>query len=138
MAINLNGKDCDALSTAIVAAGHWMRMHNNVLVCSNEAAVQAIINGFDLLAEQKARRIATIKADGMVRINLIFPAIKTLDDLDLEAERWKSIAAAAKPNPTADYLRLINTYTAAKNAITSVNACTTKAQIDAVTPAWPA
>jgi hypothetical protein len=136
MAINLNGKDCDALSAAITTAGHWMRMHNNVLICSDETAVQSIINSFDLLAEQKQRRIESIKVDGMARINLIFPAIKTLDDLDLEAERWKSFTGAAKA-PTTPYTRLINTYTAAKNAIISVNACTTKAQIDAVTPTWP-
>ena len=62
------------------------------------------------------QKIKVIK-EAMRRINLIFPAIKNLEDLELEAERWKSIAAAAKPTPTAQYQALIDTFTVAKDAI---------------------
>ncbi len=125
------------LHVAINAAGHWLEQRDGVWRSSNDAAVQAIIDAYNPLADQKAARVALIKDDGLARINAAFPAIKSLDEIAFYAEFWTSIAPAARA-ATAPFQKVINIYTAAKTAITSVNACTTKAQIDAVTPAWPA
>ena len=125
------------LHDAIRAAGHMLIQQNGVWLSNNDTAVQAIINAYNPLSDQKAARVTEIKNDGLVRINLLFPAIDSLDEIAFYAEFWTSIAPAARA-ATVSFQRIINIYTAAKNAITSVNACTTKAQIDAVTPAWPA
>ncbi len=125
------------LHAAINAAGHWLMQRDGVWVSSDDTAVQVIINAHNPLAAQKAERIAAIKADGLVRMNAAFPAIATLDDVALLAEFWLSIAAAARA-ATVPFQKIITIYSAAKTAIASVNAATTKAQIDAVAPAWPA
>lgn len=47
MAIDLKGKAASpALTEAISAAGHTLRIHNNTPLADDEAAVQAIIDGF--------------------------------------------------------------------------------------------
>lgn len=125
------------LHQAVNAAGHWLEQRDGVWRSSDDTAVQAIIDAYTPLAYQKAERIAAIKADGLARINATFPAIESLDQIAFYAEFWSSIAPAARA-ATAPFQKVINIYTAAKNAITSVNAATTKAQIDAVAPAWPA
>jgi len=125
------------LHAAIAAAGHSLVQRDGVWLSSNDLAVQNIIDAYNELGDQKATRNAAIKADGLARINALFPAIQSLDDIAFQAEFWLSIAPAAR-SPTVNFSKIINIYSAAKTAITAVNACTTKAQIDAVTPAWPA
>lgn len=122
---------------AIRAAGHWLVQQDGAWVSSNDAAVQALIDDYNPLADQKATRVALIKAEGLVRINTTFPAITSLDEVSFYAELWLSIAPAARA-ATAPFQKIINIYSAAKTAIVSVNAATTKAQIDAVVVAWPA
>jgi hypothetical protein len=122
---------------AIATAGHWLKQVNGVWQSSNDTAVQAIINGYSPLAAQKAERIGLIKADGLTRINGLFSAITSLDEIAWYAEQWLSVAPAARA-ATTNFQKVIDIYTAAKTAITSVNAATTKAQIDAVTVNWPA
>lgn len=135
--IDLKGKACEGLSRAITDAGHWWRLHNNMPVTSDDDAVQAIIDAFNPLADQKAERITQIKADGLVRMHTVFPALQSLDEVSFYAEFWLSIAPAAR-SPTVAFKKIIDIYSAAKSAIASINACVTKAQIDAVSVGWPA
>jgi len=125
------------LHEAVRAAGHWLREENGVWRSSNDAAVQTIIVAYDPLPLARNVRNTDIKADGLARMNAVFPAIKSLDEVAFQAEFWLSIAPAARV-PTANFKRIIDIYTAAKNAVSAVNAATTQAQIDAVAPAWPA
>ena len=134
--LDFKGKSCDELAAAITAAGHYAYMHDNVFVTDDEAAVQAIIDAFDMLPVRKSARIAEFKAEGLSRIRLLYPTIGSLDDLDLELDRWKSITNAAK-SPTTDYARMLAIFAASKAAIVAVKACTTLAQVAAVTAAWP-
>jgi hypothetical protein len=46
--IDFKSKSSDGLSKAIADAGHFVRFHDNVLECSDEAAVQAIIDAYTL------------------------------------------------------------------------------------------
>lgn len=124
------------LHDAIRKAGHWLREENGVWKSSNDAAVQAIIDAFDPLPDYKAERIAAIKADGLARIQAVFPAINSFDELALIRELFLSILPAARA-PTANWQRMIDIYTAGRNAVIAVNSATTKALVDAVTPAWP-
>lgn len=126
------------LHAAIHAAGHWLEQRNGLWRSDNDVAVQAIINAYNPLADQKAERIALIKADGLERMNAVFPALESLDEIAFYAEFWQSIAPAARSSPTVPFKRIIDIYSAAKTAIIAVNACTTKAQIDAVSVGWPA
>ena len=124
------------LHLAIRKAGHWLREENGVWVSSNDTAVQAIIDSFDPLPDYKAKRIEALKADGLARIQAVFPAIKSFDELALIRELYLSIAPAAR-QPTTSWQRMINIYTAGQAAAASINAASTKAQVDAVTPSWP-
>lgn len=124
------------LHEAIRKAGHWLREENGEWKSSDDAAVQAIIDTFDPLPDYKAERIAAIKADGLARIQAVFPAINSFDELALIREMFLSVLPAAR-SPTANWQRMIDIYTAGRNAITAVNKATTQAQVDAVSPAWP-
>lgn len=124
------------LHEAILAAGHWLEQRNGVWVSSNDSAVQAIINSYNPLPNYKTAKINAIKADGLSRIQALFPAIRDFEDLALIRELWLSILVAAR-SATPTWQRMIDIYTAGKNAISAVNAATTQAQVDAVTPAWP-
>ncbi len=125
-----------ALHEAIRAAGHYLRQENGVWISSNDAAVQAIIDNFDPLPDYKADRIAAIKTEGLTRIQAVFPAINSFDELALIRDLFLSILPAAR-SPTANWQRMIDIYTAGRNAVIGVNNATTKQQVDAVTPAWP-
>jgi hypothetical protein len=46
--IDFKNKSSECLSKAIADAGHFVRFHDNVLECSDEAAVQAIIDAYTL------------------------------------------------------------------------------------------
>ena len=59
---------------------------------------------------------AKVIEEALIRINLIFPTIETLDDINFFAEFWKSIALAAR-NATVDFQSVIDIYTVAKTAI---------------------
>lgn len=60
--LQLNHPITPGLSEAIRSAGHWVEFSDNQPVCDDEAAVQAIIDGYDLLAEARAEKWAEIKA----------------------------------------------------------------------------
>ena len=90
----------------------------------------------DALPDVKKTKIASIKADGLGRIQALFPAIASFDDLALEAERWQSLRATAK-QATVTYQRMIDIYTAGLGGVAAANAASTQAQVLAVTVAWP-
>lgn len=124
------------LHAAIRAAGHSLREENGVWISSDDATVQALIDGYDPLPAIKADRNAEIKADGLARIQAVFPAIGSFDELHLVREQWLSIKVTAR-GATADFQRMIDIYTAGRDALTAVNAATTAEQVAAVAPAWP-
>ena len=111
---------------------------DNPVDTSQDATVQAIIDAYDPLPDQKADAIAGIKATALAKMQTIFPALADIDTVNLVAELWQSIASAAR-SPTANMTKVINVYTAAKSGIANVNAATTKADIDAAVAAivWP-
>lgn len=88
------------------------------------------------LAEVKQRRAAEIRADGLGRIQAVFPAIESIDVLQLVREQMLSIAPAARQF-TADMQRVIDIYTAASNGLAAVQAATTINQVLAVSVNWP-
>jgi hypothetical protein len=90
----------------------------------------------ETLAEAKVRRTAEILADGLARVQQRVPAVRTFELLQLLREIVLSIAPSARA-PTADMAWLGDMWTAGANAAAAVNAATTIAQVNAVTPAWP-
>jgi hypothetical protein len=136
MAIDLKGKTIiDGPFLRQLEAYGWCHV-NGVPTSRNDAACQALIDAYDPLPEYKDAKIAAIKVEGLTRIQAIMPAIATFDMLELIREIWMSIAPGSR-QPSAKLTSVINTYTAGRNAIESVKAATTTAQVDAVTPAWP-
>lgn len=135
MAINYTEKG-DGLHRAIAAAGHKLRQVNQVWRSSNDAAVQAIIDSYDPLPDYKSTKIAAIKAEAVTRMQAVLAGIESVNQVELMAELWLSIASAAR-SPTAKMTSVINIYNAAKTGIASCNAATTKAQLDAVVVNWP-
>lgn len=91
----------------------------------------------ETLDEAKARRRWQIKRDGLERIQTRLPAIDAFDTLALVRELYLSIAPAAR-QPTVDWQWLIDTYQAGQAALNSVGSAATIAQVNAVTPNWPA
>lgn len=84
--------------------------------------------------------IPAIKQEGLIRIQIIFPAIKDIDEAVFAIEQWLSIDLAAR-TPTPNFSTFISTVQAAKAAITNVKTFTTQAEVDAYDvltgPAWP-
>lgn len=128
----------------IAAAGYAVVQANGIwLVTSGpgdpaewEAAVQQIINGYNVLPDIRNACTMQIKVEGLRRINLIFYAIDSLDELDYQSELWASIKATAKQT-TSRMQAAIDTYAAAKGAINQINAAETKTAINAVVVVWP-
>jgi hypothetical protein len=84
----------------------------------------------------KLEKIAVIKADGLARTQAVFPAISDYDLLRLVVDIMTSIVPAAR-QLTGNMTKAQQIWTAGQNAIASVNAATTAAEVGAVTPAWP-
>ena len=124
------------LHEAILAAGYRLWQENGIWKSTNDVAVQAIIDAYDPLPDIKADAIAAIKADGLARINAIYPAIDSFDWISFFADFWQSIASAAHA-PVANLTTVINIYTAGKTAVGQVNAATDAAGVAAVIPQWP-
>jgi hypothetical protein len=90
----------------------------------------------ETLAQAKDRKILQIKTVGLARVQTRFPAITNIDIGYLIQQVMLSVIPSARAL-TTDLQWLQDTYVAGKNAVTSVNAATTIAQVDAVTPSWP-
>jgi len=129
------------LYDAIEAAGHvYHGQHNGVHMCDNAIAVQVVIDAFDELPTLRKLKIIDLKAEGLQRVQVVFPAIENFDDLDLVREQWLSIAPAAR-QATTDFQTMIDIVQAGRAAAAAINALTVGAEIknyDVVnTPAWP-
>lgn len=134
----------NGIHEAISAAGYSLGQVNGVWTAGgpgtpaeNEAAVQAIINAYDVRVDMKNAKTLEIKTEGLARINAVFPAIDNLDELEYQSELWASIKTTAKQT-TAKMQSVIDIYAAARTAIIAVKNATTKAGILAVTVNWPA
>lgn len=131
----------EGLHAAIRAAGHRIEQVNGVWVSDDDVAVQVFIDTYDPLPDYKDAKIADIKAEGLRRMQLVFPALNSVDEVKLIGELWQSIAPSAR-NPTANMTRVINTRQAAEAAIATVRGYTTAVQVAAfnpvTSPAWPA
>lgn len=91
----------------------------------------------ETLAQAKLRKAAAIRSEGMGRIHTRFAALKDFDDLKLIRELILSILPAAL-NLTANLAWVRDTYQAGAAALGQVAAAASIAEVDAVTPAWPA
>jgi len=103
---------------------------------ADHTAINAFIAAYDPLPDVKADRVAAIKVDGLARINAIFPAITSVDEIAFYAEFWLSIKSTSRA-PTANFQKVIDIYSAAKSAIENVNAAVDAAAVAAVVVAWP-
>lgn len=146
---------------AITAAGYGIENTAAGLVVSgpgtaaeNEAAVQAIINGYNFLKEVKEARRVGIKRERTKRYYLLYtPEIVLQDELlelshrdlfgnvvDMNLDLWASIKATAKA-PNADWQKLLDIRGAAQTAISTINGYTLQSDVGAVlavTVIWPA
>jgi hypothetical protein len=91
----------------------------------------------ETLAHAKRRRAIEIKHEGLSRMQTRFGALRDFETVQLLREVILSVAPAAR-QLTADFTWLQDTFQAGKTALAAVEAATTVAQVDAVTPSWPA
>ena len=128
------------LHEAIGDAGYRLQQINGVWVSDNDIAVQLIIDAYNHLPDVKINKLDELKAEGLVRIQLIFPAIGNWDVLDLEYERWLSIVPAAR-QPPPNYQSMIDIYQTGRNAAQIINARSDVANVQAYNvltdPIWP-
>lgn len=124
------------LHKKLAELGYSLREENRVWKSNNDAEVQLIINSYDQLPDIKKSMVYEIKANGLARINAIFPAISSVDEVEFYAEFWLSIVPAAR-SATVNFQKIINIHNAAKTAIASVNGAANAAGVSAVTVSWP-
>lgn len=117
----------------------------------NEAYVQNAINTYNPVPGLKKLRRAEFRTERENRYYNEFPPDLEIVDERLQAvardqfsnvvelvfAHWGSLTAAAK-SPNAKWQKMMDIRLAARNAITAVNAATTKAGVLAVTASWPA
>ena len=126
------------LWNAIRAAGHELRSLDGIFSSDDDAAVQAIIDAYDPLPDYKVDAVARVKATALAKMQVLFPALTDIDTVNLVAELWLSIAAAARL-PTLNMQAVIAIYGAAKNGIVAVNGAASAVAVDAAVAAinWP-
>jgi hypothetical protein len=148
----------NGIHEAISAAGYSLSQINGVWTvggpgtpAENEAAVQAIINGYNLVAELKKIRRIGIKKERTNHYYLQYPPELVVPDAFLEETHkdlfgnvvemnldiWASINGGSK-SANAAWQKILDIRAAAKTALNAVSAATTKAQVLAVTVNWPA
>ena len=92
------------------------------------------------LANAKQAKLAELKQEGLSRIQGVLPGISNWDALELERERWLSIAPASR-SPTAAYQSVIDIYQAGRTAAIAINALANITAVNAydvnASPAWP-
>ena len=130
----------EGLHKAIISAGHFLYKESGVWYSSNDAAVQSIIDSYDNLQDEIENAKVRIKEYALHLIGNLFPAINSIDELELIKELWSSILPAAR-NPTSKLASAISIYATAKASISSVAALTSvqdakdyNAETD---PGWP-
>ena len=128
------------LHNAVNDAGHSLVQVDGTWVSSDDIAVQAIIDSFNPLPDEKAIKITELKAEALSRMQAVFPALSDFDDVAFQREFYLSIAPAAR-QPTANFQQIIDIYQTGLDARDAINALTTVAEVQAydviVTPAWP-
>jgi hypothetical protein len=142
MALNYTEKG-SGMHEAIRDAGYVARWVDNIFATPNigdEPAIQTIIDTYDQLAAVKVDKIIELKAEGLARIQTIYPAINDWDDLDLVRDQYLSVAPAAR-QATAEFQAMIDIFQAGKDAATVIAALATIANVEAYdavnTPVWP-
>lgn len=103
----------------------------------NPVAVQAFIDSYNPLPYLKTTTKQSIKDTGLARMKVVYPAIVDADFADLIFDLWRSIVPASRA-PVTDFQKLLDIRLAMRNAITSVTASNSLAEVRAVVPAWPA
>ncbi len=93
-----------------------------------------------VLANKKIPKLKLLKAEGLRRIQIIFPDIDGWGDLNLVKENWLSIAPAAR-KPTPKFQALIDTIQAVQASATAIKAMTNVTIINSydvtTDPGWP-
>jgi hypothetical protein len=117
-----------ALHLAISAAGYSLEQRDGVWVSSDDTAVQAIIAAYDPLPPTKAEKIAAVREEAQARIVASYPL-------------WRQSNAALGLVPEAEVLVMQNFIAdhidASNAAEDAIDAATTVAQVEGVTPLWP-
>ena len=147
----------NGIHAAISAAGYSLSQINGVWVAGgpgtpaeNEAAVQAIINGYNLVAELKKLRRIEIKKERTNRYYLQYPPELVVPDefleethkdlfgnvVEMALDIWASINTNAK-TANAAWQKILNIRAAARTALQAITAASTKQEVLAVTVAWP-
>lgn len=137
------------LHDAIKAAGYFLDHKNGGARAFQDGkqsttidtAVQAIIDGYDEIDHWKAEKAKEIKAEGLQRITLVYPALDSLDEVQIIADLVKYMRDNGAAAPTGDLGTAASIYSAARIAIIAVNAMTVIADVksyDVVNaPIWP-
>ena len=137
------------LHEAVEAQGYFLDHKNGVArafqdgqqSATIDTAVQDIIDGYDEIDHWKAEKAKEIKVEGLRRINLVYPAVQTLDDVKLIADLIKYMRDNGAAAPTGDLETAAGIYTAARSAAIAINGMTVIADVktyDTVgDPAWP-
>lgn len=90
----------------------------------------------ETLAHARKRRMAELKREGLTLVQQRFPGIRNFDTLRMVREIMLSISPAARA-PTTDMTWLQNMWQEGEDLKAAVQAATTVAQVDAVSPTWP-
>ncbi len=105
-----------------------------------QTTVQALVDAYNPLADEKTVKKLELKNEGLSRIQLLFPSISDFDELALVREQWLSMTSASR-SPTVEFQKMIDIYSAGLSGISAINALTTVTDVqnyDVVnTPAWP-
>lgn len=92
------------------------------------------------LAELKAKKIESLEAKFLSRVQAQNPSLSSMEQVGWAKEQWLSIAPSAR-QATAKLQNAIDNYTAAKDALEAINGFTQEADVIAYNvttgPAWP-
>jgi len=133
------------LHDEILRLGHKLVKRHNAdgtksWISSDDIVVQAIIDGYDPLPDYKAAKKAELKAEALRRMQIVFPAFQTMDDVKFFAEFWQSIKPAAR-QATPNFQKIIDIYAVAKSTLTTISTMSNESDIknyDVIsTPSWP-
>ena len=132
---------------AIADAGLALWQHNGTWLADDEAAVQAIINGFDPLPGGKREKLQELKEERRKRIATLF------DEDDFEfmlaealGRSWRVQQGRPLPADTpsldaleSQFMPIADAYRAAQTAINALTTYDAIKNYDVVnTPSWPA
>ena len=125
---------------ALEAEGFYPQWIDNILYSNDDAAAELFIDAFDALPVHKEEKVVELKVEGLLRINVIFPAIETWDKLELAREQWLSIIPAAR-DATVNWQSMIDIYQAGRDANAIINAYATILEVESYNvqtdPFWP-